>query len=106
MREAKGERRRARIASGHAALEKAIYELLSERFEESAILGVRIKDDVDVDGDRVLRIMIVLAGGRSFDGKQMVGFVRHLRSRMSGNAFPIVSFVSKEDADKLTGEAA
>lgn len=106
MQEARGERRRARAASGHVALEKVIYELLSERFEESAISGVRIRDDIDGDGDRVLRIMIVLSGGRDLDGKQLVGFVRHLRSRISGSAFPIVSFVSKEDADKLAVEAA
>jgi hypothetical protein len=87
-----------------AALEKVVRDLLVERFGDAVIGRVSVKPDIDSDGDRVLRVMVVIDSGGALDRKKLVGLVRHLRSRLTEeNAyeFPLVSFVSKAEASKL-----
>jgi hypothetical protein len=89
------------------ATEKIVHDLVCERFSESAINKVIVRDDVDSDGDPVLRIVIVLElnSAASLDAKKMVGLVRHLRSRFERDGlddiFPMISFVSKKEAGQL-----
>jgi len=87
-------------------IEKVFYGLLCERFSKDAINRVVVKSDCDSDGDRVLRVIVVLEanGKETLDAKKMVGLVRHLRSTLEAkniDDFPMVSFVSKKEAGKL-----
>lgn len=101
--------RRERLARSarYADLEKEILRLLSQNFEENSVSGVYITEGVDSDGDAILRVMVVLANSSHLDGNQLVGLVRNIRSLISDKKqFPVISFVSKADADRLDVEAA
>ena len=86
---------------------ETIYDLLCERFSKEAINSVVVKSDRDSDGDRVLRIIVVLEVNhrKLIDGRKMVGLVRHIRTKLdetqSIDDFPMISFVSKKEAGKL-----
>ncbi|WP_143004454.1 hypothetical protein [Meinhardsimonia xiamenensis] len=68
---------------------------------------VSISEDVDDEGDRIFRIVVVLESDRrKLDPKKVVGLARHLReplARIHRTGFPVFSFVTQ---DELDGEAA
>ena len=86
-------------------LRSLIEEVLQERFPATRVHTVLVKFDVDSDGDKVLDITVVLEEGpERLDREKLVGFVRHLRSKLVGahrDEFPLLSFVSKTEAKKL-----
>jgi hypothetical protein len=86
-------------------LEKVVRSLLSERFPEASVERIVIRADTDQDGDKILRITVVLSSQvDKLDRDNLVGFVRHLRPKLSEvktNEFPVVRFVSASDAKKL-----
>jgi len=91
-------------------LQEFIRSVLKDRFPDARIAKVAIKSDIDRDGDDILRIIVVLEEAPSrLDKKALVGFVRHLRSRLEEvdrEEFPILSFVSRSEAKQLDLEAA
>ena len=91
-------------------LKAIVRTLLTERFPEANVSDVIIQPDMDGDGDKILRITVVLASRPELlDRDNLVGFVRHLRPRLATvneNDFPLVSFVSVREAGKLKREAA
>lgn len=91
-------------------LREIIRSVLNDRFPDAKIARVAIKSDVDRDGDDILRVVVVLEGRPSqLDRKALVGFVRHLRSRLeevNREEFPVLSFVSRSEAKQLDLEAA
>ena len=93
------------VAVSNRDLEEIVKGLLSERFPRARIDDVIVRSDVDDDGDKILRIMVVLdANGSSLDRDRLVGFVRHLKPRLAeanSTEFPLLSFVSKKEASKL-----
>lgn len=85
----------------HAA-EDVIRTVFGEEFPDARVDRVIARAEVDRDGDRVVRVYIVLNdGGAPLDRGALVGFVRHLKSRLADEAFPIVSFVARNEAAKL-----
>jgi len=86
-------------------LENVVRNLLSERFPEAVVERIFIRADADQDGDKILRIMVVLSSQVDKLGRDnLVGFVRHLRPKLSEiemDDFPIVGFVSASEAKKL-----
>lgn len=91
-------------------LEQVVKTLLAERFSGTSIHKVAIKSDTDSDGDKVLRITVVLESDTStLNREALAGFVRHLRPKLEdihAEEFPLVSFVSKAEAHKLQLEPA
>ena len=86
-------------------LETIVMGLLSERFPHAKIDRVIIKSDVDDEGDKILRITVVLEASSSvLDKGNLLGFVRHLKPRLAAansEEFPLLSFVSKYEARKF-----
>jgi len=70
-----------------------------------------VTEDEDADGDAVLRVTIVFEGKpEALDREKLVGLVRHMRSQLidtlNSEAFPILSFMSKNEAKTLHLEAS
>lgn len=64
---------------------------------------LHVTGGTDEDGDDILNVIVVIQRGCEPDTRRMLGLVRHLRSRLqeaANEAFPIVSFISRRDADK------
>jgi hypothetical protein len=82
-----------------------VRQLLTERFPTNPTFQVSIRADTDNDGNGILRIVVVPdQDPTTLDREAIAGFVRHLRPRLAqvrNDLFPIMSFVSKRDADKL-----
>lgn len=93
------------------AMEGIVAAQLAERFPEARVHHVVVRDDRDFDGDRILRITVVMASAiDELDRVKLLGFVPALRPvlavRNPSAGFPIVSFVSEREAGKLKLEAA
>jgi hypothetical protein len=80
---------------------KIVKEVLAADFNRVKILDVRVKDDVDADGEAMLRIEVIFEGPRKdVEALKLTGTVRHVRPRLRAineNAFPLFSFISKGD---------
>lgn len=94
------------------AIKDAIAEVVRNRFGGAKITSINVTGAEDSDGDPIFKILIVFEtapGKETLDGQEMSGLVRHLMGRfaeMDVGEFPLVSFVSKNDAAKLNLEAA
>ena len=90
-------------------LETLVRDALAERFPDADIDRVIIRPDLDSDGDKVLRITVVLEGhAGNLNREKLVGFVRHLKSRLATaecDEFPLLSFVERNEARKLKLES-
>ncbi|HEY6430806.1 MAG TPA: hypothetical protein VIZ17_02395 [Acetobacteraceae bacterium] len=86
-------------------LEGIVEQLLKERFPGAEVDRVAVDPDTDADGDPVLRITVVLSTAPAILQKErLVSFTRHLKSRLHEvevGEFPILSFVSRTEANKL-----
>lgn len=93
-----------------ADIKELVSEIVRGEFENAKIESIDVTEDVDSDGDPILRITVVFdPSGDGLDSQKMVGLVRHLRPKLAENnivSFPLVRFVSKADADKLKRAAA
>lgn len=94
----------------HKTLETIVRELLTEMFPDAYVDKVVVKSTFDSDGDPVLDITVVLEEGRSpLDKEKLLGFVRHLKTRLLAakcKEFPLLSFVSRREANRLKIESA
>jgi hypothetical protein len=94
--------------SAKAALNSALEKVVRTQFADAAICAVDIIPDLDSDGDPILRITIVYETSSKFDIQKAVGLVRHMRDVLEDeheDAFPLISFRSKSDHDKLRAAA-
>ena len=86
-------------------LEGIVRSLLTDRFPEAKINGVIIKADTDNDGDKILRITVVVASAmENLDRDSLLGFVRLLRPELEAaeyDAFPVMSFISAREVGKM-----
>lgn len=94
-----------------AEIEGLISRIVAQQLSGAAVETVSVRQEIDDDGDDILRIVIVLDRKPSVaDQAKMLGLVRHLRSGLAeaaSRSFPLLSFVSKQDArTKLAFEAA
>jgi hypothetical protein len=90
------------IAMRDREAEQIIRTVFGEEFPDARVDRVIARAEEDSDGDRVIRVYIVLDDDRqSLDRKALVGFVRHLKSRLTDEAFPVLSFVAQSEAAKL-----
>lgn len=73
----------------------------------AGVQSVDVRADLDADGDKIWRIMVILADPRRAEAGRLAGFTRHLRERLAPDApFPVVSFRSAPDERSVNPEAA
>ncbi|CAM4371866.1 hypothetical protein [Palleronia rufa] len=88
-------------------LRTVIRRTVEAELAPARILDVHVQEDVDHDGDPILRISVVFeAKDDRLDPRGMVGLARHLRDpleRLRVEAFPVFRFLTARDA---AGEAA
>jgi hypothetical protein len=86
-----------------ASIKRIVTQTLRRDFDHIRILDVEIQEDVDSDGEDVLRINVIFEGTpKDLDAKKLSGAVRHLRPKLDKiheSAFPLLSFISKADRD-------
>lgn len=80
---------------------KLVRESLAPDFNKVKIIEVIVHDEVDSDGEAVLRVDVIFEGTpKDVDALKLTGAVRHVRPRlreMNEEAFPLFSFISKGD---------
>jgi hypothetical protein len=87
-----------------------IERVVRDQFSSGLIRSVEVNDKFDEDGGRVLKIVIVL--NKDFnneDKKRILGLTRHIRSELYNikmTDFPVIDFVSSNDAAKMKREFA
>jgi hypothetical protein len=85
-------------------IKRIVTQTLRREFDRVRILDVEIHEDVDFDGEDVLRINVIFAGTpKDLNAKKLSGAVRHLRPKLDKiheSAFPLLSFISKADRDR------
>jgi len=100
----------ARGSSEGRSLESIILQALKDQFPKTDIERVVVTPDVDTDGDKIFRIIVVLKGHvAQLDRNELVGAIRNLRIRLTSeehDEFPVLSFVAGSEAAKLKLEPA
>lgn len=86
---------------------ETIKKVIAHELAPARIVDVLVKESVDHDGDRILRVDVVMeAKGTRLDPAKVVGLPRHLREpleQLDVGLFPMISFLTPDD---LTGAAA
>ena len=80
-----------------------IDRIVREQLAGSAIDDVRVTEEINDDGDLLLKVTIVYSS-KQLDTDKMKGLVRHLRSSLTEGrsfTFPLVSYRSKKDDMRL-----
>ncbi len=91
-------------------LREVLMTTIKERLGEANIVSVEIKEDTSYTDDTVLRVYVVYeVQGDKLDSNKVAGLLRWLRPALDsvGEArFPVMSFISKRDAESdYTGAA-
>ena len=83
-------------------LEEQIKTVLSEGFSGVKILRVNVDDDVDMEGEDILRVEVIFQGRvKDLKPSFLTGAIRRVRPVLSKQhlyAFPMMSFISDADA--------
>lgn len=91
-------------------IKRIIKSVVNEGFPGGEIESIRVRDDTDYEGDPILVIdLIVRENEGVLDPTRAVSLIGELRSRLVRNgiiSFPVLSFISKAEAEEFTGEAA
>jgi hypothetical protein len=79
-------------------------ETLSSDFENIDIIAVHVTEDLDRDGQEILRIEVIFDGDlKGEDALRVAGAARRLRPVLEDidtDLYPLLSFVSKVDYDR------
>jgi hypothetical protein len=88
-------------------LETTVRKTLSEELTTVSIADLVVSEDVDHDGDPILKIVVTVdVNGRNIEAAELKGLVRHLRSALAAaeeDRFPLLSFRVRSD---MSGEPA
>lgn len=78
-----------------------VRDTLTTDFQKIQISDVQVREDVDSDGDRILHVYVIFEGApKHADIRKLSGAVRHVRPKLTEvgeTAFPLFSFISRED---------
>jgi len=73
------------------------------------VLELDVSEDTDVDGDRVLRLLVTFRSHEDrLEPKKLAGLVRHIRSKLMARGderFPLVTFRTEKEAREIRAEA-
>ncbi|MFN3536452.1 MAG: hypothetical protein ACK4Y4_03300 [Brevundimonas sp.] len=90
-------------------ISKLIESVVRDRFGDGVISSVRVTEDTDHDGDRIFAVTVVFEGKGPLDDEKTATVIRHIRHKLREHreeTFPIISFMSKNDAAGISAEAA
>ena len=89
---------------------EAIEAIIRDEFADVEIETVRVSEALDYQDDKVFNVTVVFDKRETLDPKKTAAIVRHLQSILTAQGqsipFPILSFVSKRDAERVGAEAA
>jgi hypothetical protein len=89
---------------------KIVQDVLAIDFENIKVLKVQVRDDVDADGEEVLRVDVFFEGSpKDLQGRSLAGAVRRVRPKLieaEERAFPVFSFISNKEISAGAFEAA
>ena len=85
---------------------KTIRRVIEKRLAPTKIVGVETEDDVDHDGDEIIRVRVIFAAnsGRP-KAENVVGLTGLVREPLLDNhidRFPILTFMTSEERDSAT----
>ena len=82
-----------------AQISRAVRQTILRHVSRIKIHDIKIREDVDADGDRILRIDVIFDGDFP-DPRSVSGLESNLRpvlDKVNESAFPLISFISKAD---------
>lgn len=86
-----------------AELLDIIERVVQDELKPAQILDVRVSEDVDHEGDPILRVEIVFeVEGNRLDPARVVGLGRHLREplqKLQEDRFPLFTFMTRDEID-------
>lgn len=86
---------------------ETIRQVVETQLAPAQIVDLSVREDVDSDGEEVLRVDVVFRiDGNKLDPEKVLGLVRHLREpfeKLHEKRFPIFSFMKPDD---MNGAAA
>lgn len=85
-------------------VQKAIEQVVRERFADATVLRVDISRDRDFDGDSIFNIFVVVDDRSRVRPTAMTSLIRHIRNslgRIDESAFPIVRAMTKRDSEAI-----
>lgn len=95
-------------AGAKSALSRAIEAAVRKQFEGEAIDAVLLKDDWDDAGDPIIWVTVVFESKNGLDVRRranLIGVLRQVIEEKGTDAFPVVSYRSKRDHDRLSAAA-
>ncbi len=91
-------------------LETTVSFLVNRRFPEAAVQAVSVIQDVDNEGQKILRVTVVFSRHfGSLSRHSMLALIGSLHNDLIEGGirdYPLIRFVSENDATKLTREFA
>lgn len=91
-----------------ASLAKEVEKVVREAFPDGAIDAVQLEDDWDEDGEPIIWVTVVFRSGSVLDVRKRMALISNIRpvlAEQGTSAFPVVSYRSKSDHDKLSAAA-
>lgn len=84
-------------------LSETIRNVIGDELAPARIVHVRVTEDVDHEGDDILRVDVVVdVEGSRLDPAKVIGLVRHLRGPLAEiheKRFPLLNFMKHGDVD-------
>lgn len=84
-------------------LSETIKEIVIEQLAPVQVVDLVVREDVDHDGDEILRVEVVVeVDGDRLDPERVMGLVRHLREPLQmvhEERFPVFTFVKPGELD-------
>lgn len=91
-------------------LEEIIRSKLAAEYKRLKVVNVKVREDADFEDDDVIYVDVVFEGPlQDTDAGALSGVVRKVRPALfeiDESAFPIFSFISKDDARRASRAAA
>ena len=92
------------------SLRDALLPVSRRRTQRAQVKDIVLQDDLDHDGDPILRILVIIAGSRShLNPVQTLETTRRIRQDLlerNDPRFPVVTYISEADHRRLIDEAA
>ena len=90
--------------------ESLIETIVQEKLAADKVVAVQIERGIDFDDEPVFLVRVIIDNGnKRIDPQKTTSLTRNIRSRLAElgeTAFPVFSFISKQEAGKLTTAAA
>ena len=88
-------------------IERIIRNAIEQEFGDVEILSIKVRPDLDEDGEKVLFVEVVFDGNRKqLDARKTSGLARQVLPQIGDEGFPIFSFIASSELGKTRAETA